>query len=74
MMSYAETQRLRLIDFLVDHYGMIRRSAIMDFWGVSQPQASADIKRYIELAPANIEYDSSVKAYVKTQAFERVWT
>lgn len=72
-MSYAETQRLRLIDFLVDHYGTVRRSAVMDYFGVSQPQASADLKRYMELAPANIEYDSSVKAYIKTTTFVRVW-
>ena len=72
-MSYAQTQRLRLIDFLVDHYGTVRRTAVMDYFGVSQPQASADIKRYIELAPANIAYDKSAKAYVKSAAFQRVW-
>ena len=73
-MSYGETQRLRLIDFLVDHYGTVRRLAVMDYFGVSQPQASADLKRYMELAPNNIKYDSSVKAYVKTEAFVRVWS
>lgn len=72
-MNYAETQRLRLIDFLVDHYGSVRRSAVMDFWGVSQPQASADLKRYMNLSPSNIKYDPSAKAYVKTETFKRVW-
>lgn len=72
-MNYAEKQRLRLIDFLLDRYGTVRRSAIMDYYGVSQPQASADIKKYIELAPANIEYNKSLKTYVKTKTFKRVW-
>ena len=72
-MRYAEEQRLRFIDFLLDHYGFVRRSAVMDFFCVSQPQASADIKRYMEVAPGNIEYDKSRKAYVKTESFCRVW-
>jgi hypothetical protein len=72
-MSYAETQRLRLIEFLVDHYGTVRRSAVMDYFGVSQPQASADLKRYMELAPKNLVYDTSKKAYVRSVGFARVW-
>lgn len=72
-MRYAEEQRLRLIDFLLGHYGSVRRSAIMDFFGVSQPQASADIKRYMEVAPGNMRYDKSEKAYVKLTAFKRKW-
>jgi len=72
-LPYAVTQRLRFIDFLLGQYGTMNRSAVMDFYGVSQPQASLDIQRYIELAPKNIEYDSSGRAYRRTPAFKRVW-
>lgn len=73
MIGYAAIRRLRLIDFLVDHYGTVQRSALMDYYGISRPQASADIKKYMELAPGNMNYDKSAKAYVKCDSFSRVW-
>lgn len=72
-MNYAETQRLRLIDTLAGQYGAVGRGVLMDYFGISRPQASADLKRYRELAPNNLKYDTTAKAYVKTQSFERVW-
>ena len=65
--------RLRFIDFLLDHYGMFNRSAIVDYFGLSVPQASMDIRAYIEGAPGNLEYDKSGKAYRATAGFTRVW-
>jgi hypothetical protein len=72
-MKYAIEQRLRLIDFLVANYGHIRRAMIMDYFGVSMPQASMDIQEYIKLAPHNLQYDKSNKVYIKTDQFVRVW-
>ena len=71
--NYAIEQRLRLIDFLLCHYGMLNRSAIEDYFGVSTPQASSDIRLYLQRAPANATYDKSRKAYVRTQSFHRLW-
>lgn len=65
-------QRLRLIDFLLDHYGMVNRSAIMDYFGVSTPQASMDIREYLKLAPDNMTYDRTTRVYRRNVGFTRV--
>lgn len=65
--------RLRFIDFLLDQYGTFNRSAIVDYFGLSVPQASMDIRAYIEVAPGNLEYDKSGKTYRRTADFRRVW-
>lgn len=72
-LSYAVEHRLRFIDFLVAHYGTVRRSAIVDYFGVSMQQASFDMSKYQELAPNNITYSLSKKMYVRTDTFERLW-
>lgn len=71
--QYAIEQRLRLIDFLLAHYGTLNRAAVMDYFGVSMPQASTDIQEYLQLAPANAVYDPRRKTYVRGEAFSRVW-
>lgn len=49
---------------------MLNRSDITQRFGVSVPQASNDLTMYRELAPANLEYDSSGKRYVSTPGFD----
>jgi hypothetical protein len=71
--SYAVEQRLRFIDFLLHQYGTLNRSAIMDFFGVSEPCATRDIKHYMELAPANTVYDATAKTYIRGANFKRAW-
>jgi hypothetical protein len=70
-MQYAIEQRLRLIDFLLANYGTINRSVLMDYYGISTPQASRDIRDYIALAPDNIEYSKVDKHYRRTAKFKR---
>lgn len=72
-MKYAIEQRLRLIDFLVAHYSQINRDALTDYYGISVPQASLDIREYMKLAPANLEYDKVQKTYRKTAQFVRLF-
>ncbi len=72
-MRYAVLRRLRFIDFLLATYGYIRRSMLMDYYGISMPQASRDIKEYKGLAPNNIEYSKTDKVYKKTKAFKRLF-
>lgn len=72
-MGYALTQRLRLIDFLLAEYGRVNRSAVMDYFGVSKPQASMDFKDYMTEAPMNMHYDPSAKTYVRSDTFERAF-
>lgn len=72
-LTYAVEQRLRLIDFLLQHYGTLNRSAIMDYFGVSMPQAAMDIREYLTVAPDNAFYDKSAKTYRRSDFFVRVW-
>lgn len=72
-LSYAVEARMRFIDFLLHEYGNVNRSAIVDFFGLSGPQASNDLGLYMEIAPGNMVYDMSVKSYLRTASFERKW-
>lgn len=72
-MNFAVQQRLRFIDFLLYQYGTLNRSALMEYFGISQPQAANDIAAYLTLAPQNAVYDKSAKCYVRGERFEKVW-
>ncbi len=71
--SYAIEQRLRLIDFLLAQYGYVNRSALLDYYGISMPQASADIGAYLAETPYNAVYNGTTKRYERTDNFKRVW-
>jgi hypothetical protein len=62
-----------MVDFLLAQYGTINRAALVDFFGISTPQASLDIAQYQQLAPKNIEYDATAKTYRKTAKFVRLY-
>lgn len=66
-------ERLRMIDFIVDHFGMIQRKHVMDYFGISTPQASADLGCYRELAPNNLQYDKTKRTYLKAGGFKRIF-
>jgi hypothetical protein len=71
--TYAIEQRLRLIDFLLAQYGYVNRSALIDYFGVSMPQASHDVREYLKLAPRNATYCLTQKAYLRSDDFKRVY-
>lgn len=66
-------QRLEFIEFRLYWEGSIRRADLQQKFGISTPQASADLTRYRESAPENLEYDLSRKCYVPTEAFAPVF-
>lgn len=72
MSNFAIKQRMFFIDSLVDHYGYINRAVLMDFFGISEPQASIDLREYMKIAPTNLVYSLSEKAYKKSSLFERI--
>ena len=72
-MKYAIEQRLRFIDFLLEHYGAINRNALIDYFGISVPQVSKDFKDYLKLAPDNMRYSVTKKSYIKNPEFIRYW-
>jgi predicted DNA-binding transcriptional regulator YafY len=66
---WSVEQRLEFIEFRLFWEGRVNRSDLADRFGVSIPQASADLSRYQELAPGNIEYDPTAKTYVAAPRF-----
>lgn len=66
---WGQDRRLAFIDFRLRWDGRINRSDLTDFFGISVPQASLDIARYTELAPQNLAYDRSSRAYQIAESF-----
>lgn len=67
--AWGAEQRLEFIEFRLYWAGGVNRSDITKQFAVSVPQASNDLADYKELAPENLEYDSTNKRYVPTPAF-----
>ncbi|WP_321495590.1 WYL domain-containing protein [uncultured Desulfobacter sp.] len=71
-MKWGIKQRLEFIEFRLFWEGTINRKDLTDTFGVSVPQASADIKQYKQTAPGNIYYDKRQKKYLVSSKFEPV--
>jgi hypothetical protein len=71
--KWGQDRRLEFIDWRLRWEGRINRSDLTAFFGISVPQASLDIARYIELAPGNAEYDRSNKVYVAREGFQALY-
>lgn len=69
-MKWGLRQRLNFIEFKLFWEGSINRKDLIDTFGVSVPQASADIKAYRKQAPGNVYYDKSKKQYLISSKFE----
>jgi len=67
---WGPERRLEFIDFRLLWEGTINRGELVDFFGISIQQASSDLSRYIEQAPANLLYDKSAKTYRATADFK----
>ena len=68
--SWGQQQRLEFIEFRLFWEGRLNRSDLIDFFGISRPQASLDVARYIETAPRNIIYDRTQKTYLAGRDFK----
>lgn len=66
-------KRLEFIDFHLYWNGQINRADIREKFGVSVPQASADLSKYGEEAPGNLSYDLSQKKYFASPNFKPVF-
>lgn len=62
-------RRLAFLEFRLQWEGRVNRADLVDHFGISVPQASADLQLYQKFAGANMEYDKSTKAYVRTERF-----
>lgn len=66
---WGQERRLEFIDTRLTWEGRLNRSDLTDFFGISVPQSSLDLARYLELAPGNMEYDGSQRVYVAGPEF-----
>ncbi len=73
-MPWSVERRLEFIEFRLFWDGQVNRSDLVEYFGISVPQASADLGRYQELAGSNLRYDKRVKAYVAEPGFKPVLT
>lgn len=67
---WGQERRLQFIDFRLQWEGRINRADLTDFFGISVPQASADLKRYQESFPGNTRYSATEKFYVAEETFQ----
>lgn len=70
---WSVEQRLEFIDFRLHWEGRINRSDLIDYFGVSVPQASADLTLYQESAKNNALYDKTLKTYVASPKYKPVF-
>ena len=70
---WSVEQRLEFIDFRLFWEGRVNRSDLVDHFGVSVPQASADLTQYQEQAKGNAVYDKYQKTYVAGPRFRPVF-
>jgi len=70
---WGTERRLEFIEFRLYWEGGVRRGDITEKFGVSTPQATADLGLYQQLAPGNLVYDSSEKRYVSTEDFKPIF-
>ena len=68
-LRWGVAQRLEFIEFRLFWEGHVNRSDLMEQFGLSVNQASADLNRYIGLAPENMVYDKSERTYVRGPDF-----
>lgn len=71
---WGQERRLQFIDFRLRWEGRLNRKDLIEHFGVSTPQASLDIARYLELAPENLSYDSRLRSYHSSDKFSPVFT
>lgn len=67
---WGAEKRQEFIEFRVFWEGGVNRSDLTEQFGISVPQASADLSAYQALAPGNLVYDSSLKRYIAAKHFE----
>ncbi|WP_308495455.1 WYL domain-containing protein [Duganella flavida] len=70
--NWGQERRLEFIDFRLRWDHVFNRSDLTSHFGISVPQASLDIARYMQAAPNNMLYDRSSRTYRSTSAYTSV--
>lgn len=67
--KWGQERRLEFIDWRLRWDGQMNRGDLTEFFGISIPQASLDLAKYLEMAPNNAVYDRSAKVYLPGPEF-----
>lgn len=70
--NWAARERLRMIEVLLWWRGWIRRSDLIEHFGISPAQASSDIQRLLELNSTGVTYHTARKRYEAGEKFSCV--
>ena len=68
-LRWGVERRLEFIEFRLFWEGHVNRGDLTDAFGVSVNQASTDLNRYLGMAPDNMVYDKSARAYIRGSSF-----
>lgn len=68
-LRWSVMKRIEFIELRIYWDDMLRRRDLTEQFQISVPQASADLAEYLSLAPGNIQYDGTRKAYVPSPEF-----
>jgi predicted DNA-binding transcriptional regulator YafY len=68
-LRWGVERRIEFIEFRLFWEGHVNRGDLTDAFGVSVNQASTDLNRYIGMAPENMVYDKSARAYIRGSSF-----
>lgn len=77
--KWTQTRRLEFIDFRLGIDGKINRQDLVDYFGISVPQASLDLSHYHELVASanpprlNLVYDRHLKVYLRSDDFKPLY-
>lgn len=66
---WGQRQRFEFVEKRLYWEGTLGRSDLTSRFGISPAQASADLARYDELAPGNVQFDRSRKLFVARPTF-----
>lgn len=72
-MSQAQRERLSYLEMYLWFSGEVRRPDIESRFGVKPAAASRDLAAYRELAPKNLEYDTTSRCYRITTDFKPIF-
>ena len=69
-LTWSQGSRLRALDAMAFWEGRVNRADLIRRFNISVPQATNDLRRYLELAPGNLRYDPREKAYLAEPGFK----
>jgi predicted DNA-binding transcriptional regulator YafY len=68
--SQGQLERLSYIDFRLYFLGELRRVDLMKRFGIGSAGATRDIAMYKQLAPDNLDFDTTAKVYLAGPSFQ----